>query len=124
MSGERGKSERQRALRAGARAEYVAAAFLLAKGYRPLALRYSAHGGEIDLIVKRGHTIAFVEVKARATHDAALEAIGAAKTERFRRAAEAWIMRNSWSNACTLRADAVLITPLRMPKHIENVFTL
>ena len=87
-------------------------------------VRYAAHGGEIDLIVKRGRTVAFVEVKARATADAALEAIGASKIERFRRAAEAWLMRNGWSNTYTLRADAVLIVPWRWPQHLENVFPL
>ena len=40
---------------------------LLAKGFRPVARRYKTPLGEIDLIVKRGRTIAFVEVKARAS---------------------------------------------------------
>lgn len=124
MSAERSKADRQRALRAGARAEYVAAAFLLAKGYRPLALRYAAHGGEIDLIARRGNSVIFVEVKARDSADAALAAIGAGKTERFRRATEAWIMRNGWCQACTLRADAVLIAPWRLPQHVEHIFDL
>ena len=47
------------------------------KGYRPLARRYAAAGGEIDLIVMRGDTIAFVEVKARGLMDDALIAITA-----------------------------------------------
>lgn len=124
MSTDRSKQDRQEALRTGARAEYLAAAFLMAKGYRPLSMRYSAHGGEIDLIAKRGKTIAFVEVKARASAEAALDAIGAAKTERFRRAADAWIMRNPWCSNYTLRADAVLVVPYRLPRHLENVFHL
>lgn len=124
MKAPRSKQERQRALRAGARAEYIAAGYLLAKGYRPIALRYAAHGGEIDLVARRGQTVIFVEVKARASTVAALEAIGLAKTERFRRAVDAWIMRNPWSHAYTLRADAVLIAPWRKPQHIENVFDL
>lgn len=124
MNTQRSKEQRQRALRAGARAEYIAAVYLLAKGYRPMALRYAAHGGEVDLIARRGRTVIFVEVKARSSAVAALEAIGSAKTERFRRAVDAWIMRNPWSHACTLRADAVLIAPWRKPQHIEHVFDL
>ncbi len=124
MSGPRDADARRQALRGGARAEYWAAAFLLAKGYRPLHRRYAAHGGEIDLIVKRGKTIAFVEVKARATADAALDAIGATKIARFRRAADAWIMRNGWAAGHSLRADAVLIAPRALPIHMENVFPL
>jgi putative endonuclease len=72
-------------------AEHVALALLLAKGYRLLARRYASSGGEIDLIVKRGDTIVFVEVKARGLIDDALGAIGANKRERFSRAARAWV---------------------------------
>ena len=50
----------------GHRAEWIALLFLVAKGYRPLARRFRAGGGEIDLVVTRGDTIAFVEVKSRA----------------------------------------------------------
>ena len=53
----------------GLRAETLALIVLMLKGYRPLARRYAAAGGEIDLIVARGDTIAFVEVKARAALD-------------------------------------------------------
>ena len=75
-------------------AEHVALAPLVLKSYRLLARRYSASGGEIDLIFKRGDTIAFVEVKAREAMDNALIALGAQKRERFSRAARAWISRN------------------------------
>lgn len=44
-------------------AEATALVLLVLKGYRPLARRFRAGGGEIDLIVARGDTIAFVEVK-------------------------------------------------------------
>ena len=64
-------------------AEAAALAALLLKGYRPLARRYAAAGGEVDLIVARGDTIAFVEVKARGLMDDALVAITAAKRRRF-----------------------------------------
>ena len=58
---------------------------LLAKGFRPIARRYKTPLGEIDLIVKRGRTIAFVEVKARASRDDALESVGRAVGAAHRR---------------------------------------
>jgi putative endonuclease len=61
----------------GHRAEWIALLFLVMKGYRPLARRYAASGGEIDLIVVRGDTIVFVEAKARGLMDDALSAINA-----------------------------------------------
>lgn len=78
----------------GRSAERLALVWLMAKGYRPLARRYAAEGGEVDLIIRRGGTIAFVEVKARDTMAAAVEAIGAVKQRRFRRAARAWLVRH------------------------------
>ena len=105
-------------------AEHVALAMLVLKGYRLLARRYSASGGEIDLIVKRGDTIAFVEVKAREAMDNALTAIGAQKRDRFSRAARAWISRNRWSAGKTFRADAVFVAPGRWPRHLPAAFEM
>ena len=105
-------------------AEHVALAILVLKGYRLLARRYSASGGEIDLIVKRGDTIAFVEVKGRGAMDNALIAISAQKRERFSRAARAWITRNRWAADKTLRADAVFVAPGRWPRHLPAAFEM
>lgn len=120
----RSADDRRRAHRAGHGAEFFAAALMMAKGYRILARRFSAHGGEIDLIARRGRVIAFVEVKRRAASEAAELAITAAKIARFGRAVDAWLMRNPWSADHVLRADAVLIAPRRWPRHIENAFEL
>jgi putative endonuclease len=105
-------------------AERVALALLVFKGYRLLARRYSGSGGEIDLIVKRGDTIAFVEVKGRGALDDALTAISAQKRQRFSRAARAWLSRNGWAAGKTLRADAVFVAPRRWPRHLVSAFEM
>ena len=69
--------ERVAAFNTGLSAESRAAAFLVAKGYRILVRRFRTPVGEIDIIARRFNTIAFVEVKARATLDGAAEAAGA-----------------------------------------------
>ncbi len=51
--------------RRGARGERVAAAALHAAGWRILARNYRFGRREIDLVVRRGRTLAFVEVKTR-----------------------------------------------------------
>ena len=117
-------ARRQATERRGRWAERVALALLMLKGYRPLARRYAASGGEIDLIVKRGGTIAFVEVKARGRMDDALAAIGPRKRQKFSRAARAWAARNPWAADKTLRADAVFLAPGRFPLHIAAAFRL
>ncbi|NNM73548.1 YraN family protein [Enterovirga aerilata] len=108
----------------GRGAERVALLWLLAKGYRPLARRFSAAGGEIDLVVRRGGTIAFVEVKARGSMEAALASIDTAKRRRFGRAARAWLSRNPGLSGLTFRADAVFIAPGAFPRHMPAAFEL
>ena len=108
----------------GHRAEWVALLFLLAEGYRPLARRYAAAGGEIDLIVTRRDTIVFVEVKARGSMDDALSAITATKRQRFSRAVRTGLARHPQAAGKTWRADAVFIAPRRFPQHIVSAFDL
>jgi putative endonuclease len=108
----------------GHAAERIALALLVCKGYRLLARRYSAAGGEIDLIVKRGAVIAFVEVKARGVMDDALTAIGMRKRQRFSRAVRAWLAHNGWAAGNILRADAVFVAPLRLPRHLPAAFEI
>jgi putative endonuclease len=108
----------------GRGAERLALIWLMLKGYRPLARRFSAQGGEIDLIMRRGGTVAFVEVKARGTMEVALDSIGATKKRRFARAARAWLSRHPWAATLTLRADAVFLAPGHFPRHLPNAFPL
>ncbi|HEV7822172.1 MAG TPA: YraN family protein, partial [Burkholderiales bacterium] len=57
------------AFRTGISAEARACAYLILKGYRIPAKRYRTPHGEIDVIARRGKTLIFAEVKARATLD-------------------------------------------------------
>ena len=117
-------ARRRATLTRGHVAEFVALLVLMAKGYRPLARRYAAAAGEIDLIVRRGGTVAFVEVKARGLMTDALTSIGAAKRRRFSRAARAWLSRNPWAATKTWRADAVFVAPGRWPRHLKAAFEI
>ena len=118
----RGAEERRRAGRAGRRAEWVAAALLTVKGYRIVARGFTVAGGEIDIVARRGDTLAFVEVKARADGDSALAAIDGTKRRRIARAAAVWLARNAWAANYAFRGDAVLIVPRRWPRHVVDAF--
>lgn len=109
---------------AGRRAEWLAILWLSAKGYRLLARRFGGKGGEIDLIVKRGRTVAFVEVKARGRLDDALTAITSEKRRLVEGRIRQWLARNSWAMDHDLRVDAVFLAPLRWPRHVAGVFEL
>jgi putative endonuclease len=124
VSGVRRPEDRRRALERGLRAETFALLFLALKGYRLLARRYGGKGGEIDLITRRGRAVVFVEVKSRDDFDSAAEAIWPAKRRVFSQAAAHWLRRNPWAASFDLRADAVLVTPWRTPRHIVSAFEL
>jgi putative endonuclease len=114
--------KRARAYRLGHGAEWLAALLLMAKGYRLLARRYRTPLGEIDLVMRRGRTIAFVEVKARPTLQAAFDAVGPAAERRLNGAADIWLARHPDAASFDLRFDMVVVRPWRLPRHVANAF--
>ena len=108
----------------GSRPKSIAALLLRLKGYRILAQRFAVSGGEIDLIARRGSSVAFVEVKARADLEAAAFAISATKRRRIARAARVWLTRNQWAAGLTLRGDAVFVARGRLPRHAPDAYRL
>jgi putative endonuclease len=101
---------RARAAR-GAWAEHLAEAVLVACGYATLDRRYRIPGGEIDLVVRRGADLVFVEVKARAADGAGEPEcfLAEGQRRRVRRAALAWLAAHPQSGGPRLRFDVVAI---------------
>jgi putative endonuclease len=66
------------------------------RGFRVLAVNAWAGGNELDLVVRRGRRLAFVEVKEKRREDLGdpLEMVGPEKQRRLRRAAAAWLAAN------------------------------
>jgi putative endonuclease len=110
------------AFRAGLSAESLAAAYLIAKGYRILARRFRTPHGEIDIIARRRNLIAFVEVKARASLDEAAFAVTPRQQARIINAAQAWLAAHPEHAEFELRFDAMLIAPRRLPRHLLAAF--
>jgi putative endonuclease len=120
--GKKPAPERVAAFQTGVSAESLAAAFLMAKGYRILMKRFRTPHGEIDLIAKRRNLVAFVEVKARATLDEAAYAVTPRQQARIINAAQAWLMAHPDHAEFELRFDAILIAPRRLPRHLLAAF--
>jgi putative endonuclease len=80
----------------GAEAERRVRLHYLLRGYRVLAANARAGGNELDIVVRRGRRLVFVEVKARSGERFGdpLEAVGPEKARRLRRAAEGFLARN------------------------------
>jgi putative endonuclease len=115
-------ARRQAAFKLGLSAEGRAALLLAAKGYRELARRWKTPVGEIDLIMRRGKLIAFVEVKARPTLDEAAFALLPRQRRRVVAAAEAWLAAHPEHAGYDLRFDVVLVAPGKLPRHLAAAF--
>ncbi len=115
-------TRRRRAERAGRLAEGATAALLACKGYRLLKRRLRTPKGEIDLVARRGRTIAFVEVKLRSTHDSGVAAVTDAGQRRIAAAAQWWLAANPAYVGYDMRFDIVVWTPWRWPRHLPAAF--
>jgi putative endonuclease len=107
---------------AGRRAEWRAALILMLKGYRILGFRLQTRQGEIDLLALRGRTLAVVEVKRRATLDAALACVTAKQRDRLRRAARMIADRRPGLKDAFVRLDLIALAPGRWPRHIVDAW--
>lgn len=112
---------RREAERGGRRAERLAAWWLRLKGWRILAVRARTPVGEVDLVARRGRTLAFIEVKARAGEDEAALALDEWRLRRVARAAEALAPRYARAGD-DIRIDAMFLVPRRLPRHLANVW--
>jgi putative endonuclease len=116
------RGARRRALRRGRFGEWLAAFALICKGYRIVAMRYRTRRGEIDIIARRGDLVAIVEVKARRTVIASMEAVGGGAERRIEAAADHWLSRQPEYGRLSVRFDIVAVRPWRWPVHIENAW--
>lgn len=112
---------RRAAERRGRGAETIAAWWLRLTGWRILARRARVPGGEVDLIARRGRTLAFVEVKARASPEAAAYALDRYRLRRVAVAAERLAPR-FMRDGDEVRIDALFIVPRRLPRHLPDVW--
>ncbi len=113
--------------RTGIGAERLALWWLRLKGWRLVAGRMAGRRGtgmgEVDLVMRRGDVLAFVEVKHRATLDQAAAAISDRQRRRIVQAARGFASAYPGLGRLTLRFDAVLLAPGRLPRHVVNAWT-
>jgi putative endonuclease len=113
--------ERKRlAWRFGRLGEAICSWRLRLSGYRVIARNVRTPFGELDLVARRGGTIAFIEVKARAGDDA-IEALMPRQQRRIVRAAEMFLADKP-SAAVDVRFDVMIIGRRLLPKHLPAAF--
>lgn len=110
-----------RAFREGHGAEWLAAGWLMLKGYQLLGFRLKTRGVEIDILARRGTALVVVEVKRRATMEAALTAVDPVQRERLRTAGAALLRQRPGLAGLRLRVDTVALAPGRFPRHRRDL---
>jgi putative endonuclease len=98
----------------GRMGEDLACAELEKRGYVVLARRHRRRGGELDIVARDGHTVVFVEVKARDGRHfgEAAEAVTARKRRKMTYLALDYLTEHRLTE-CACRFDVVSI-------HMEN----
>ena len=112
---------RHAAEKRGRGAETLACWYLRLHGWRILARRARVHGGEVDIVARRGRTLAFVEVKARSSGEAAAFAVDEWRLRRVITEAERLAAR-FMRRGDDVRIDAILIVRGRWPRHLTNIW--
>lgn len=107
----------------GRAGERRAALHYLLRGWRIVGRNVRDHGGEIDLIARRGHEIAFVEVKTRRESDAGepWESVRDGQRRRIMRAAEGWLAAHPPDDRTEVRFDIVSIVRTRWRFRVERI---
>lgn len=112
----------------GEAGERYAEAWLVARGWTVRARRFRSGHRDLDLVVERGDTIAFVEVKARHSSHFGhpVEAVDWRKQRELIRSAQVWADRYGRAGqAFRFDVIGVLIEGNRVRvRHVENAFAL
>lgn len=106
----------------GAQAEQLAARFLQRHGLQLLQRNYRCRYGEIDLIMRDGATLVFVEVRLRSRSDfgGAAASIDHAKQQKLIRTAQHYLATLAKIPPC--RFDAILLDNGADPEWLRNAF--
>lgn len=110
------------ARRSGRRAEVVAVAWLMAKGYRIVGFRLKTPQAEIDVLAKRGDVLAVVEVKSRTSLEVALDTVTFDQRDRLRRAGAQLAANRPGLSRCAVRLDLMALAPGNLPRHIPDAW--
>jgi putative endonuclease len=114
-------ARRRKAWRFGRRAERLCAWWLRLKGYQVVCWDMRTPAGEIDLIARRGGTLAIVEVKAR-LGGMPEEALSPRQRRRIVRATEAFLQGRPDLAGLDVRFDVMLVGAWPPVRHLAGAF--
>ncbi len=91
--------------------EIIAWQYLDGHRYKLVEKNFGCKYGEVDIIVRKGNIMIFVEVKTRTTdlYGEPLESIGPQKTSRIRKISGLYLSRSIGAANCDIRFDIISI---------------
>ena len=116
------ETRRARSFEAGRSAEYAARAGLRAPRSPGRRHALARRSGEIDLIVRDGEGLIFVEVKKSRSFEAAAERLGRRQMDRICGAAGEYSAREPRGALTEMRFDVALVDGHGQVRVIENAF--
>lgn len=121
-SSKKGQRTEDRRVETGKSYERLAALYFEQNGFEILQRNWRSGHKEIDLIVKKGNLIAFVEVKSATTHQFGhpAERVDDKKVGNLTKAAQQYLIKNDIKN-CDLRFDVVTFVNGKL-EHFPDAF--
>lgn len=110
------------AYHAGRSAEQIVEAQYAARGIAVVERRWRGRGGEIDLVLRDGDAVVFVEVKAARSFDAAAGRISARQRGRLLASAAEYLDGEPGGALTETRFDVALVDRTGRVEIVENAF--
>jgi putative endonuclease len=106
----------------GLAAEEIVARDYAARAHRVAARRWRGKSGEIDLVMRDGETVVFVEVKKSATFAVAAQRLGRRQMDRICASAGEFLAGEPRGQLTDVRFDLALVDRRGAVNVIENAF--
>jgi putative endonuclease len=108
----------------GTEGERLAREYLKGKGYEILAQNYRSGKSEIDLVVQKGKTLVFVEVKTRSRTDFGMpeDWVNEHQAEKIIEGAEDYIEDRNWEGDIRFDIISIIIKSVPEIEHFEDAF--
>jgi len=107
---------------AGLAAEDIVARSYAARGFTEAARRWRGRGGEIDLILRDGNDVVFVEVKKSRTHAQAAQRVTRRQMDRICTAASEFVGTEPRGSLTPIRFDVATVDATGQVQVIANAF--
>jgi putative endonuclease len=107
---------------AGLAAEKIVASDYTRRGRQVADQRWRGCGGEIDLVIRDGDSLIFVEVKKSKTHEQALLRVSRRQMDRLCAAASEFVANEPRGQLTDMRFDVATVDQAGTVRIIENAF--